>query len=66
VKKKHYYLLIYSLGIEENRLSEWIDKVVKNKSYRISLHEKLKSKAIQPKNPEWEIVKKSVRGNLII
>ena len=65
-EKKALSYLIYSLGIEENRLPEWIDKVVKDKTYRISLHEKLKSKAIQPKNPEWEIVKKSVRGNLII
>ena len=58
--------LICSLGIEENKLSEWIDKVIKNKSYRISLHKQLKSKAIKPKNPNWEIIKKSIRGNLII
>ena len=42
-EKKALSYLIYSLGIEENRLSEWIDKVVKDKTYRISLHEKLKS-----------------------
>ena len=58
--------LIRSLGIEENKLSEWIDKVINNKSYRISLHKQMKSKAIKPKNPNWEIVKKSIRGNLII
>ena len=58
--------LIRSLGIEQNKLSEWIDRVVNNKSYRISLHKQLKSKAIKPKNPNWEIVKKSVRGKLII
>ncbi len=58
--------LIHSLGIEENKLSEWIDKVINNKSYRISLHKQLKSKAIKPKNPNWEIIKKSIRGNLII
>lgn len=65
-EKKALLSLIYSLGIEENRLSEWINKVIKNKTYRISLHEKLKSKAIKPQNPDWEIVKKSIRGNLII
>ena len=65
-EKKSLLSLIYSLGIEENRLSEWIDKVINNKTYRISLHEKLKSKAIKPQYPDWEIVKKSVRGNLII
>ena len=58
--------LIHILGIEQNRLSEWIDKVINNKTYRISLHEKLKLKAIKPQNPDWEIVKKSIRGNLII
>ena len=57
---------MHNLGIEENKLSEWIEKVIKNKAYRISIHEKLKSKAIKPKNHNWEIVKKSIRGNLII
>ena len=65
-EKKALLYLIHSLGIKENRLSEWINKVVNNKTYRISLHEKLKSKAIEPLNPNWEIVKKSIRGNLII
>ena len=65
-EKKALSSLIYSLGIEENRLSEWVVKVINNKTYRISLLEKLKSKAIKPQNPDWEIVKKSIRGNLII
>ena len=66
MKKKALLSLIHSLGIEENKLSEWIYKVVSNKAYRVSIHEKLKSNAMKPKNPDWEIVKKSVRGNLII
>ena len=65
-EKKALLSLMHSLGIEENKLSEWIDKVINNKAYRISIHEKLKLKAIQPKNHNWEIVKKSIRGNLII
>ena len=65
-EKKALLSLIYCLGIEENKLSKWVHKVINNKNYRISLHEKLKSKAIKPQNPDWEIVKKSVRGNLII
>ena len=65
-EKNALLYLINSLGIEENKLSEWIDKVINNKNYRISLHKQLKLKAIKPKNPNWEIVKKSVRGNLII
>ena len=65
-EKKALLYLIYSLGIEENRLSEWIYKVINNKSYRINLLEKLKSEAIKPHNPDWNIVKKSIRGNLII
>tara|TARA_B100000524_G_scaffold146029_1_gene73449 strand:+ start:970 stop:1746 length:777 start_codon:yes stop_codon:yes gene_type:complete len=65
-EKKALSSLIYSLGIEENRLSEWVVKVINNKTYRISLLEKLKSKAIKPQNLDWEIVKKSIRGNLII
>ena len=65
-EKKALLSFIYTLGIEKNKLSEWIDKVINNKTYRISLHEKLKSKAIKPKNPNWEVIKKSIRGNLII
>tara|TARA_B100000927_G_scaffold7887_1_gene6336 strand:- start:299 stop:1075 length:777 start_codon:yes stop_codon:yes gene_type:complete len=65
-EKKALLSLMHSLGIEENKLSEWIDKVINNKAYRISIHEKLKLKAMKPKNPNWEIVKKSIRGNLII
>ena len=65
-EEKALLFLIYSLGIEENRLSQWIDKVINNKTYRISLHEKLKTKAIKPNNPDWEVVKKSLRGDLII
>ena len=65
-EKKALLSLLHNLGIEENKLSEWIDKVINNKTYRISIHEKLKSKAIKPKNHNWEIVKKSIHGNLII
>ena len=65
-EKKALSSLICSLGIEENRLSEWINKVINNKTYRITLHEKLKLKALKPLNPDWEIVKKSIRGNFII
>ena len=66
MKKKALSYLIYSLGIEENRLSDWIHKVISDKTYRFSLHKKLKSKAIKPQNLDWEVVKKSIRGNLII
>ena len=65
-EQKALLSLIQSLGIEVDKLSEWVYKVISNKTYRISLHKKLKSKAIKPQNPGWEIVKKSVRGNLII
>ena len=65
-EKKALLSLMHNIGIEENKLSEWIEKVINNKAYRISIHEKLKSKAIKPKNHNWEIVKKSIRGNLII
>ena len=65
-EKKALLSLMHNLGIEENKLSQWIEKVINNKAYRISIHEKLKSKAIKPKNHNWEIVKKSIRGNLII
>ena len=65
-EKQALLYLISSLGVEENRLSEWINKVINNKVYRIMLHENLKSKAIKPQNPDWVIIKKSIRGNLII
>ena len=65
-EKKALLSLIHSLGIEDNKLSEWVDKVINNKNYRISIHEKLRLRAIKPQNPDWEIVKKSARGSLII
>ena len=65
-EKQALLFLIDILGIKEMALSEWIYKVINNKSYRIALHKKLRSKAIRPHNPDWEIIKKSIKGNLII
>ena len=65
-QKKALLYLVHSLGIEENRFSDWIHKIISDKTYRFSLHKKLKSKSIKPQNFDWEVVKKSIRGNLII
>ena len=65
-EKKALLSLIFSLDVEEHRLAEWINKVINNKTYRMNLHEKLRLKGIKPQNPDWEVVKKSIRGNLII
>jgi hypothetical protein len=47
-------------------LNRWLEKVIKNKDYRLSIHEILKEQAIKPKKPNWQIVKVNARGDLIV
>ena len=54
------------LEIQDKDLSEWIRKVVNDMAYRLSLHKILKSKAIQPKDYNWEIMETDIKGKLII
>ena len=48
------------------KLSEWIKKVINDVSYRLSIHKILKSKAIQPKDYNWKVIKTDVKGKIII
>ena len=59
------YLKTY-LDVKDKNLLQWLDKVINNKSYRLGIHEILKSKSIKPKNPNWEVVQTSLKGHLII
>ena len=54
------------LEFNDKDLSEWIRKVVNDKSYRLNVHKILKSKAIRPKEYNWEIVETDIKGKLII
>ena len=54
------------LEFNDNDLSEWIKKVINDVSYRLSIHKILKSKAIQPKDYNWKVIKTDVKGKLII
>ena len=61
--------LISLMNILENKkhtLSNWIEVVTNNNTYRLKLLEKLKSMGIKVKNPNWKVVKVKKNGNLII
>jgi len=51
---------------KQDNLSLWIWNIINNKEYRLKLHEKLKLKALKPKNPNWEIISIKTNGKLII
>ena len=54
------------LNIKGMDLNRWLEKVIKNKDYRLSIHEILKEQAIKPKKPNWQIVKVNAKGDLIV
>ena len=59
------YLKNY-LDVKEKSLSQWIDKVINDKIYRLRIHEILRSKSINPQNPNWEVLETCLKGDLII
>ena len=59
-------ILMNLLEPKQNNLSLWIWKIVNNKDYRLTLHDKLKLTALRPKNPNWEIINVKMNGSLII
>ena len=54
------------LGSKDKDLSNWIEMVVKDKSYRLRLHQTMKSNSVKPQNPNWEIVKTTSKGELVL
>jgi len=58
--------LMNLLEPKQDDLSIWIRNVIDNKDYRLTLHDKLKLKALRPKNPNWEIINVRMNGSLII
>ena len=58
--------LMNLLEPKQHDLSIWIWNVINNKDYRLILHDKLKLKALRPKNPNWEIINVKMNGSLII
>jgi len=54
------------LGFKNEDLSKWIRMVVKDKSYRLRLHNSMRSISVKPKNPNWEIVNITSKGELIL
>ena len=59
------YLKNY-LDVNDKNLSQWLDDVINDKIYRLGIHKILKSKAIKPRNPNWEILQTNLKGELII
>ena len=59
------YLKNY-LDVKNKNLLEWLEKVINDKIYRLGIHEILKTKAIKPQNPNWEVLETSLKGKLII
>ena len=59
------YLKNY-LDVKNKNLLEWLEKVINDKIYRLGIHEILKTKAIKPQNPNWEVLETSLKGELII
>ena len=58
--------LMNLLEPKQNNLSLWIWKIINNKDYRLTLHDKLKLTALRPKKPDWEIINVKMNGSLII
>ena len=64
-----YEALVYlknKLFLEDLDLSKWIEMVVKDKSYRLTLQKKMSLNSAKPKNPNWKIVNTSSNGELIL
>ena len=59
-------ILMNLLEPKQNNLSLWIWKIINNKDYRLTLHDKLKLTALRPKKPDWEIINVKMNGSLII
>ena len=54
------------LGVNDKNFSQWLDHVINDKIYRLKIHKILKSKAIQPQNPNWDVLETNLKGDLII
>ena len=58
--------LMNLLEPNQHNLYNWIWDIINNRDYRITLHEKLKLKALKPIDPNWEIVNVKIKGSLTI
>ena len=54
------------LESKQSNLSEWIKKVIEDRVYRIQLHEKLKSIAIGPDEPNWDIIDININDEMVL
>ena len=54
------------IGEERLQLDQWLEKIVNDEEYRFSILKVLVSKAINPKNPNWDILNVTTKGKLII
>ena len=59
-------ILMKFLEPKQSNLSEWIKKVIEDKGYRIQLHEKLKSIAIGPDEPNWDIIDININDEMVL
>ena len=54
------------LDVKDKNFPQWLDDVINDKIYRLEIHKILKSKAIKPQNPNWDILETNLKGELII
>ena len=54
------------LNVNDKNFPQWLDDVINDKIYRLEIHKILKSKAIKPENPNWDVLETSLKGELII
>ena len=54
------------LDVNDKNFPQWLDDVINDKIYRLEIHRILKSKAIKPQNPNWDVLETNLKGELII
>ena len=65
-EEKALVILMKFLEPKQSNLSEWIKKVIEDRVYRIQLHEKLKSIAIGPDEPNWDIIDININDEMVL
>ena len=60
----HY--LKETVGDKRLQLDQWLERIINDEEYRFSKLRALRAIAIKPKNPNWEIIKVTSKGKLIV